>query len=299
MSRGLAFSLAALVQAASPAPSPPTFSVDVEAVQVDVSVARRGKPVQGLSAADFVVLDSGVPQQVELAAAKELPVNAILVLDSSGSLVGERMLGLRTAASAFLDGLKPGDRAALLTFSHQVRILSGLTPDLAAIRSRLQSAHADGMTALNDALYAGFGVAESAAGRSVLVLFTDGADNISWLSESDIIGLARGSPAVVYVVASSLATPGIDRARTGRDPREAFLEKLVATTGGSLVKAAGDAELAEAFQRALTEMRARYVLQYAPQGVAADGWHPIEVRLKGQKAELTTRPGYLRAAGRR
>lgn len=300
MTRTLALSLATLVQAASPAQSPPTFAVDVEAVQVDVSVSRGGKPVPGLTAADFVVLDSGVPQEVELAAARDLPVNAILVLDSSGSLLGERMVRLRSAAGAFLGGLRPDDRVALVTFSHQVRILSGLTPDLASIRSRLEHAYADGMTALHDALYAGFGIAEGAAGRTVLVLFTDGADNISWLSESDVIGLARGSPAVVYVVASSLSTtPGGDRSQMGRDPRETFLETLVGTTGGGLVKAGGDAELAQAFQRALTEMRARYVLQYAPQGVPTDGWHPIEVRLKGRKAELTTRPGYFKAAGRR
>ena len=292
-------SVAALLQTPSEAPSRPTFSMDVEAVQVDVSVSRSGRPVAGLSAADFVVLDSGVPQQVQLAAAGDLPVNAILVLDTSASLLGERMTYLRAAAGAFVAGLRTGDRVALVTFSHRVRVLSGLTLDLAAIRERLGRAYADGMTALNDALYAGLGIAEGAAGRTVLVLFSDGLDNISWLSERAILDLARSSPATVYVVASSLAGGTGDRAHLGRDPREAFLKALVGATGGALLKARGDAELAQAFEQALSEMRARYVLQYTPEGVAPFGWHPIEVRLKGRKGELTTRPGYLKAAGPR
>jgi len=293
-------SVTALLQTPSEARSPPTFSMDVEAVQVDVSVSRSGRPVAGLSAADFVVLDSGVPQQVQLAAAGDVPVNAILLLDTSASLLGERMTYLRAAASAFVAGLRTGDRVALVTFSHRVRVLSGLTLELAAVRERLGRAYADGMTALSDALYAGFGIAEGAAGRTVLVLFSDGLDNISWLSESAILDLARSSPATVYVVAASLpGGNGGDRAHLGRDPREAFLKALVGATGGALLKARGDAELAQAFEQALSEMRARYVLQYTPEGVAPSGWHPIEVRLKSRKAELTTRPGYFKAAGPR
>ena len=282
---------------AVPTPAPPTFRMDVEAVELDVSVTRGGKHVPGLTAADFRVLDSGVPQEIELAAAGDLPLNVILALDTSASMAGERFTRLLSGAGAFLTGLRPGDRTALVSFSHRVRVLGGLSNDLVAVRAQLERVTPDGMTALNDALYASLAVAEGAAGRCALVLFSDGLDNISWTSEADVLEAARASPAVLYVVASSLATlPDEDRRAVARDPREAFLKKLADVTGGQLVKANSDSALVEAFTRVLAEMRARYVLRFTPQGVPAVGWHPIGVKLKSRRGELTTRSGYLKAA---
>lgn len=286
-----------LAQAPIPTPVPPTFRMDVEAVELDVSVTRGGKHVAGLTADDFLVLDSGVPQEVELAAAGDLPLNVILALDTSASMAGERLTRLLSGASAFLTGLRPGDRMALVSFSQRVRVMGGLSNDLAAVRAQLERLMPDGMTALNDALYTSLAVAEGAAGRCALVLFSDGLDNISWTSEADVLETARASPAVVYVVASSLATlPEEDRKAVARDPREAFLRKLADVTGGQLLKANSDSALVEAFTRVLAEMRARYVLRFTPQGVPTGGWHPIGVKLKSRKGEVTTRSGYLKAA---
>jgi VWFA-related protein len=273
--------------------------VDVETVQVDVLVSRSGRPVAGLTASDFLVLDSGVAQQVELAAAGDAPVNAVLVLDTSASLAGERMERLRSAAAGFVGGLREGDRVALVTFSRQVRVLSGLSPELGTVPARLEGAVPEGMTALNDGLYAGLSLAEGTAGRCALVLFTDGADNISWLSEAQVVETARDSPAVVYVVASSLELPGQERAQSARGPRETFLKKLASVTGGRLLEVRDDALLRETFESALAELRARYVLRYTPQGVPADGWHSLEVRLKGKKGDVKTRPGYVKGAAAR
>ena len=73
-----AAALLCLAQAPVPTPAPPTFRVDTEVVELDVSVTRGGKHVAGLTAADFSVLDSGVPQEVELAAADADALEAIL-----------------------------------------------------------------------------------------------------------------------------------------------------------------------------------------------------------------------------
>ena len=162
-----------LAQAPAPTRVPPTFGVDVEAVELDVSVMQRDRPVTGLTAADFVVLDSGVRQEVELATAGDLPLKLILTLDTSASMAGERLAHLRSGAGALLGGLRTGDRAALVGFSHRVRVLEALHDDLPMARSRLDRLEADGMTALNDGLYASLALAED-AGRCALVLFSDG-----------------------------------------------------------------------------------------------------------------------------
>lgn len=282
---------------AAQASSPPTFSVDVETVQADVLVTRGGRPVPGLAASDFVVLDSGVAQEVELAGAGNASVNAVLVLDTSASLAGERLTRLREAAASFVRGLREGDRVAVVTFSQQVRVLAALTPDLAGVAAQLHGAVAEGMTALNDGLYAGLAISGATAGRGALLLFTDGADNVSWLSEADVLDAAKASTAVVYVVASSLGPQ--ERQAGTRDTREPFLKKLVAATGGRLLEAGKDEALAGAFAKALGDLRARYVLRYTPQGVPEPGWHPLEVKLKNAKADVKTRPGYVKAAGPR
>ena len=92
---------------------PTTFKSRVEAVRLDVSVMRGGQPVGGLSAADFSVTDNKVPQQVEVAVDPQ-PLSVLLVLDTSGSVAGERMAHLTNAASTLVTALHAGDRAALI-----------------------------------------------------------------------------------------------------------------------------------------------------------------------------------------
>jgi Mg-chelatase subunit ChlD len=53
-------------------------------------------------------------------------------------------------------------------------------------------------------------------------------------------------------------------------------------------------DLRSAFAQIVSEFRTRYVLWYRPEGVAATGWHPLEVRLKGAQGHVTARRGYER-----
>ena len=115
----------------------PTFASKVEAVRVDVLVTEQGRAVRGLQAAEFEVLDNGVRQEVDLVSFEQIPLNAILVLDMSVSVAGERLDHLRAAARGLLDGLTAEDQAALVTFNHVVFQGSGLTTNLE------QRAHGD------------------------------------------------------------------------------------------------------------------------------------------------------------
>ena len=90
-----------------PAPQA-TFRRRVDVVQLDVSVVRRGQPVRGLTAADFVVTDNGEPQVVDSVVLDQLPLNVELVLDTSGSVVGGRLKHLIAAADSLLTALRPG-----------------------------------------------------------------------------------------------------------------------------------------------------------------------------------------------
>lgn len=259
----------------------PVFSSKVEAVRVDVLVTERGQPVRGLGVADFDVLDNGVLQQVELVSFEQVPLNLVLVLDMSSSVVGDRLEHLRDGAQTVLRGLKREDQAGLITFSHVVVRGSALTSNLDQVRLALRGGFWPGSTSLIDAVYTGIMLGESDAGRALLIVFSDGLDTSSWLSADTVRDIARRSDVVAYGVTA------------GRPPRMAFLRDLTELTGGALLDAGSSQNLGATFEKILDEFRQRYLVSYSPRGVQRAGWHRLDVRLKGRSGTVTARPGYL------
>jgi hypothetical protein len=115
----------------------PTFSLRREAVRVDVLVRDRNGPVRNLTAGDFEILDSGVPQQAEIVSFSQVPLTIALVLDASASITAERLDNLRDGGHAILGNMKADDRAALLTFDDTVMLKEPLTSDTPRVRSAL------------------------------------------------------------------------------------------------------------------------------------------------------------------
>jgi VWFA-related protein len=179
-----------------------------------------------------------------------------------------------------LEGLKAGDRAALVTFSHVVSPSQGLTADLGRIRAALDEARGAGLTSLVDATHAGMLLGESDAGRSLLIVFSDGVDTSSWLTADAVLATARRGDVVVYGV-----EVGERRASFPRDLSEA--------TGGRRFAVESTDDLSAAFARILEEFRMRYLVSYSLQGVAPGGWHRLDVRLKNRGGNVQARPGYF------
>jgi VWFA-related protein len=259
----------------------PAFASKIEAVRVDVLVTDNGQPIRGLGPADFEVLDNGVPQQVELVSFDEIPLNVILALDMSDSVAGERLEQLRGAGNGLLAALHPADQAALVSFSHAVQLGAKLTSDREAVRAALAAAQGSGMTALVDGTYAGIMAGESDAGRAVLIVFSDGVDTASWLRADAVLDTAKRADVVVYGVSV------VSRLKP------VFLRDLTSFTGGRLFEIEKTANLASTFLGILDEFRHRYLVSYTPAGVARDGWHKLEVRVKNRRASIKARPGYL------
>ena len=258
-----------------------TFATRLEAVRVDVLVTDGGGIVRGLRAGDFDVIDNEVPQQVDLVSFEELPVDVILALDMSDSMKGERLDHLRSAGRAVLDGLRSGDQAALLAFSHMVILPQGVTGDLARVRAALDIVHAGGQTALVDGSYAALMLGGTGIGRDLLLVFSDGADTASFLTPARVLEAARRSNVTVYAV--SLRNSG----------RTSFLRELTAQTGGKVVEFDSTTDLKQIFVTLLDEFRQRYLVSYTPRGVSRDGWHKLQVRVKGRRATVTARAGYM------
>lgn len=257
-----------------------TFSSRVEAVRVDVLVTDRGRPVRGLGPSDFDLTDNGVPQRVDLVSFEQLPLNVVLALDMSDSVIGERLAHLRAAGRSLLAGLEAGDQAALVTFSEAVALRAAPTVDLGRVRAALEAAEPSGATSVIDASFAALTVGESGVGRGLVMLFSDGLDTGSWLQADQVIDIARRCDAVLYAVSAG----GI---------KQKFLEKLTDETGGRQVRVESTKDVGAAFVDILNEFRQRYVVSYTPTGVAKDGWHELRVRVKHRSVSIKARPGYL------
>jgi VWFA-related protein len=264
-----------------PAAQTPTFSSRVDTVRVDVSVRQDGQAVRGLAAGDFEVLDNGVPQKVDLVGFEETPVNVVLALDMSGSVQGMRLTQLRTAGTRLVTALQPGDAGAMVAFTDLVTIRSGFTADRLRLLTTLTQPAAGTETALIDAAHAAMVLGDSAtSGRPVVIIFSDGTDTSSFLSSELVLDTARRTGPVVYAVTSAQAD-------------SEFLDDLVRLTGGRRLDVTSLDRLSDAFAEILREARERYLLHYSPSGVSAGGWHEVTVRVRGRRADVRARPGYL------
>lgn len=254
------------------------FRSQVEAVEVDVAVMRGGKTVAGLTAANFVVTDNGVVQNVTAALLSAQPLRLTLALDVSQSVSGSRLTSLIAASRALVQALRPEDQASLITFSHRVTAVVPMGRDRSPILEALTTMSGNGATALRDAAYLGLSTASDEHSRALMLLFSDGFDTASFLTGESVIEAAKRSNAVVHAVHFRPDT---------------FLGQLAEITGGRTWSAGSERQLEELFGRVLDEMRARYLLTYSPASPQKSGWHQIKVSLKGARGDVIAKQGYF------
>lgn len=278
------------------ADEPPRFGVHTRVVHLDVHVSRDGHAVSGLRASDFEVRDDGRLREVALVPREAAPVQAVLLLDTSGSVAGARLERLRSAARAFLEGLDDADQAALATFCSDVRLVARPGSSRAELSDALEAVAAGGGTALFDAVGAALRLGDARGGRPVLVVFSDGENVLSWLTPDKVLAVARGSEVAVYAVqaertARAANDPTLPEGRRQLGDAPSFLSDLAAETGGRVWRTS-EAGLGQTFLDALAEVKSRYLLRFEVEDSARPGWHRLEVRLRRGKGEVRARRGY-------
>jgi VWFA-related protein len=287
----------------------PVFRISAEAVQVDVFVGEDGRAIAGLGPEDFELYDDGERRPVDSVAVAEIPLNVVLVLDTSESVKGETLSHLQRAAAGFLDELSAEDRAALLTFSHHVSQMFGLSRQTSPLKQALEEVEASGSTAWHDALFAALEMLEEVRERPMVLLFTDGADTYSWLREDQVIPLVNRSNAVVYAITRADAAPlpnlsttrAQERFRQNRREqlrRVRLLQEVTRESGGRLIETSSSDRLQAIFLEILAEMKTRYILTYTPSQPVRAGWHELEVKVKRKGVDVHARRGYHYEASR-
>jgi Ca-activated chloride channel homolog len=262
-----------------------------------VSVTRDGQKNLALGQEDFQILDNGVPQQIVTFGRDELPLTAVLLLDTSESMgEGQKLEAVRRGTRAFLNGMKPSDEAMLALFSDRLLRFTPFTSDKKELDSVIASTQAAGGTAVNDFLYLSLKLLDARQGQRVVVLFSDGSDVHSVLPAADVLWKARAGQSLIYWIqlgGKHQSFTSAWRDFKGNDREYTELEKAVKESGGRILEINRVEELEGAFRNILQELRQQYALGYYPTISKGDGsWHKVQVTLKGGGGRVHTREGY-------
>lgn len=166
------------------------------------------------------------------------PNTAVLVLDTSGSMKGDRITAAREAATSFVEALPEGVSVGLVTFSDAARVVVAPTEDRAAVISAIDSVAPDGSTALFDSIPAALSSLPPSA-QARLVLLSDGEDTASSSALASVSREAKRAGVPIDVVALA-PTPD----------QLAALTSLADVTGGTLRTATESGALLGAFLEA-------------------------------------------------
>jgi len=285
----------------------PRIAVDQEVTyelqQLYVLVTAFGKRVLTLEKANFEVFDDGERQEILTFARGDVPLTAVVLLDSSLSMKGPRLAAAQAGARAFFAGMRALDEGALLVYKDRSLVRTPFCNVPEVLLAGISSAAADGGTTTNDHLYMALKLLERRQGRRVVVLLSDGLDAHSVLSASDVLLKARQSQALVYWIRLRKgAGNGSEEPQLFSAWRDAAwyrrqlgtLAEIVAQSGGRVQVVRELAEIGPAFEEVMRELRDQYVLGYYPTTQKNDGrWHTIKVKVTRLGVEVRTREGYL------
>ena len=186
--------------------------IDSNLVLVPVSVCDpMNKPVTGLEKEHFKIFDDKVEQTITHFAMDDEPVDVGLVFDISGSM-GNKLRRSRMAASAFFKTANPEDEFFLVEFNDQPKLVVPLTKDTGEIQNQLTFAESKGRTALMDAMFlAMHEMKKSTKTRKALLIISDGGDNSSRYTETELRARVRESDVLIYAIGIFESGGGRDR----------------------------------------------------------------------------------------
>lgn len=273
------------------------FRAQTDLVTVDVSVWSDGRPVRGLTASDFVVLDSGLPQVLQSVATEAVPTDITLFIDTSDSMSSVRE-GLERDIVTILSRLAPNDRLRVLTLGYEVHDwISWRAP---TAQRKFSMPPVGRVSAVYDALWLSMIRRPDAGRRHLVVALTDGDDWSSVVPSASLVDVAGRSESVLHIVRLTSA------ARRSRLPwqwmstrpdlaGQANLREAAERTGGRVHDAsASGRQVVAAFDRAFDDFRQGYVLRYAYQGPRIEGWHDIQVSIDRRASySVRARRGYV------
>jgi Ca-activated chloride channel family protein len=314
-------------QANPPATPPPASQEPIQKSQTVIPVQvnlvdvlftvldRRNKLVPSLEKQDFKVLDDNVGQDIRyFSRQSDLPLRIGMLLDTSNS-IRDRIKFEQDAANNFLFSvLRRGkDEAFVMTFDDEPQVVQAFTPDTGKLRDQILRTRAGGGTAVYDAIYQACEQELSHPPRPpgdqpdvvrrVMILISDGDDNLSTHTRAEAIEMAQRSSVVIYTISTSTQWVTLDdpsKDRTGNrkyhlTDGDKILQALAEETGGRPFYPYHVDDLDQSFQDIGDELRNQYSIAYNPSTHSLDGrYHKIKIEVSEHKGyQVRARKGYF------
>jgi VWFA-related protein len=270
-----------------------TLSVNVDLVNVLFTVSdKSGKFITNLPKEDFKVYEDDQQQKISnFSNETNLPLSIALLFDTSASIQGRLKFEQDAAGEFFHTTLRRGtDRALLVTFDRSITLAQDFTDDAELLIKAIGKVHAGGNTALFDAAYQAMTKKLAGQeGRHVIIVISDGDDNLSEKSIDETIEMAQKTDTVIYAVGTS--SPELFGSSKERGNK--YLKKLVDETGGKLFFPTKGDELTKSFLEISQELRSQYTLGYRSSNTKRDGaYRKIRVAATNKQFKVRARDGY-------
>ena len=306
-----------------PAPPEPTYTSpqsirqNVNLVDVLFTVLnRQNKIVADLNSENFRVFDDDAPQQIRFFNRQtDMPLRVGLLLDTSNS-IRDRLKFEQQAAIDFLYNVirRDKDQAFLMTVDDQPEMVQEFTGDLDVLREVILKQRAGGGTALYDAVYQACqqllklppDVGDPNKDmRRVLVVISDGDDNLSRHSRGQALEIAQRAGIVIYSISTSTNWIVTDQEVGRSDPSnrkylkdegDKVLQQFSDESGGRAFFPYRVDDLAQSFAYIGDELRSQYSLAYVPPRLADGKFHKIRIEVNAKGLQVRARRGYFATA---
>jgi len=272
-----------------------TIEKTVDEVNLAFTVTdKKGRFVSDLQSHDFQLLDNHMePQKLTYFEQRsDLPLHVAVLVDASAS-VAYRFKFEQDAAVSFLKKiLRPGkDKVFVVTFNDAVNTVQEVTDRTDRLSKALRKVKPEGNTSLHEAIiYASerlHGMGENQLTRRAIVLISDGVDTVNGSTLQQAEKAAARAEVMIFALSTNYS---------GDDPNgngDGVLKELASTTGGTLLQAHEESQLASAFHSVEKALRNQYVVAYNPPAFQADGsYRTVEVIPRKQGLRTSCRKGY-------
>jgi VWFA-related protein len=284
-----------LAAALCPAQDDATFRAEARLVVLHATVIDKdGKLVTNLPRTAFRAFEDGKEQQLKMFRREDVPVSMGIIIDNSASMKNKRQR-VEAAAQSLVGASNPQDEVFLINFDDGVYRDVDFTSDPHKLAQGLGKFDCKGGTAVRDAILNGirYAKAKGRHDKKVLVVVTDGDDNMSESSLDEVVREAQQREILVYSIAL-LSEEERDAAHRARQA----LDTITRATGGHVWYPNDVSEVSRIALQVAHDIRNQYLLAYTPSNSALDGaYRRIRVTANGPGRPLVrTRTGYYATA---
>ena len=274
--------LAAVLLCVSVPLLPQTLKVDVDLVSIFTTIKDdHGEFVTDLTKDDFRVYEDDQPQEIKIFEKQEKVTSSVgILMDTSGSMV-DIMPYMERGTRDFTRRMPKGDEFFVLSFGTNVKLLHTSSQPQKHLEESMATLRAWGTSVMYDALLYGMEkVEKSERPRKALIVFTDGNDNGSNVTNGRIVEEVQTSAVLLYFVA--IGSPKLVDSHT--------LEPLSELSGGRTLYVPKQDAVAPVLDQIRTELSQQYYLgYYAPR---REGHHHLRVEVPGHNLRIRAKTGY-------